>query len=72
MHVGVFLSSLNIILAGLSGQGIFRTRSRRIRHHGVDMQQETFDRKEMTRFPIFLIQDRLGEVSVWMVENQRN
>ena len=65
MHVGVFLSSLNhfkSFLEGLSGRGIFRTQSRRIRHHGVDMQQETFDRKEMTRFPIFLIQDRLREV----------
>ena len=64
MHVGVFLSSLNIILVGLSGQGIFRTQSRRIRHHGVDMQQERFDRREMMRFPIFLIQGRLREVSV--------
>ena len=63
MHVGVFLSSLNIILSRALRTGD-RTRSRRIRHHAVGMQLETFDQREMMRFPIFLILDKLRGVSI--------
>ena len=63
MHVGVFLSSLNIILSRALRTDD-RTQSRRIPHHAVGMQLETFDQREMMRFPIFLILDRLSGVSI--------
>ena len=63
MHVGVFLSSLNIIFSRALRTDD-HTRSRRIRHHAVGMQLEMFDQREMMRFLIFLIQDRLIGVSI--------
>ena len=62
MHVGVFLSSLNMILSRVLRTGD-RTRSRRIPHHAVGMQLETFDQREMMRFLIFLILDKLRGIS---------
>ena len=71
MHVGVFLSSLNIILSRALRAGD-RTRSRRIRHHAVGMQLETFDQREMMRFPIFPILDILKGFQLRWLKKKRN